>query len=153
MPQRQRILAVDSHRNIVKPGAFVSTIVGHAARNPLTWPKHIHFGPAQARPGRLRTVPGLARLVNRVRAWAVTPARGLARLSTELAARPDIGPLTPQITAQPASPQTIGHNGQRPLGLHTPNPSPRAYPVRTARARHPVRGSAPRRTGRTPAPM
>ena len=98
----------------MKPDAFVSTIVGHAARNPLTWPKHIHFGPAQARPARLRTVPGLARLVNRVRAWAVTPARGLARLSTELVARPDIGPLTPQITAQPASPQATADSARPP---------------------------------------
>ena len=86
----------------------------HAARSLLARPKHGQFGPAQARHGPVQTVPGLARPAHRARAWAVTPARGLARLSTELAARPDIGPLTPQITAQPASPQATTDSTRPP---------------------------------------
>ena len=54
----------------------------HAARSPLAHPKHGQFGPAQARPGPVQIVPGLARPAPRARAWAVTPARGLARPRT-----------------------------------------------------------------------
>ena len=72
-------------------------IVVHAARSPLARPKHGQFGPAQARPGPLPVVPGLARPVNRARAWAGTPARGLARPGTEFVCWPDKAPITPMV--------------------------------------------------------
>jgi len=54
-------------------------------------------GSAQAQPGSLSAAPGLARPVNRTRAWAVTSARGLAQLGTKLKGRPDVGPMSEPI--------------------------------------------------------
>ena len=82
---------------------LVQSIDVHAARSPLARPKHGQFGPAQAWHGPVQTVPGLARPAPRARAWAVTPAHGLARPGTELASRPGSGPLTPTSTAQPSN--------------------------------------------------
>ena len=72
------------------------SIVVHAVRSPLAQLKHDQFGPAQAWPGLLSTVPGLAQPVNRVRAWTVTPVHVLARLSKELASRPKAARLSQQ---------------------------------------------------------
>jgi hypothetical protein len=71
----------------------IETIVVHAARSPIARPIARFFGPAQTRPGPLPVVLGLARPVNRARAWAVTPARGPARPGTELTGWPVGGPL------------------------------------------------------------
>ena len=91
----------------------------YAARNPLARPKHGQFGPAQARPDPVQSVPGLARPAPRARAWAVTPARGLARPGTELAGRPGSGPLTPTI-----EPNRPAHSPRAPPVAQSPTPNP-----------------------------
>jgi len=49
---------------------------------------------------------GIARPVNHARAWAVTPAHGLAQPGMELACLPEGGPLTPTIESSQPSPHS-----------------------------------------------
>ena len=65
--------------------------------------------PPEAWPGTAQIVPGLARPAPRARAWAVTPARGLARPGTKLAGRPDGCPPTPTTHVIPPIPGPANH--------------------------------------------